>query len=286
MEKATVEDLASDYWLEMSSESVEAFLKMDCLDVEEADLAKALVRWGRFQVLKGGGDPQDGAQLRSTILPGLKLLRFAVWNQAEFTQLCREELRLVLSDSEKNAFLKAITTGDWRLLQCNTNQRNSPPIVFQLNFIQNSNCFSLFAAHLTFQLNKNVEFLGLQVKNTVSAYETSFTFKLVDSLQSIVIGKGSSEAQKIVCYGEQYCPISPKCTLAADVQYKLIFTFKHRFMFSFYSYHKRPYYTPPALPDLPVGIRNLISHNGLTLKVESSATLVFVKSMLFLKLPT
>jgi BTB And C-terminal Kelch len=110
--------LASDPWLGISLESVLEFLKLDCLSVEEAELVRALVRWGKFQVERDAGDPQQAEKLRATILPGLKHIKFAKLNQKEFAKLSVEELRDVLTAEEKLHIVQSLLLGDVKLLPC------------------------------------------------------------------------------------------------------------------------------------------------------------------------
>jgi hypothetical protein len=113
---------------------------MDTTDtVEEIDLVRALIRWGKFQVSKDG-DEYDGEKLRSKILHCLKLIRFAALSHKEFASLCLEELGVVLSAEEKHSIMMAIITEDLRLMPSNfdiyNNQakKQKPHILIKIPF--------------------------------------------------------------------------------------------------------------------------------------------------------
>jgi len=110
----TKQALASQDWLNISSESILEFLKMDCLDINEADLVRALIRWGKFQTQQSGDDAVEN--LRNKILPGLQKIRFGSFTQLEVAQLCEEELGEVLTAEEKYSILKSSVKGDWKMM--------------------------------------------------------------------------------------------------------------------------------------------------------------------------
>ena len=89
---------------------------MDCLVIEEADLVRALIKWGKYQLQKDSDDPTDGLKLRTKIWPALKLVKFASLTCKEFAQLCLEELGEVLHVEERHSILMAIVTGQWKLM--------------------------------------------------------------------------------------------------------------------------------------------------------------------------
>jgi hypothetical protein len=68
--KYTADALDSDFWLGSSLKTVQEFLKLDNLNINEADLVRALVKWGKFQVRK---DSEQAENLRDKILPALYL---------------------------------------------------------------------------------------------------------------------------------------------------------------------------------------------------------------------
>jgi hypothetical protein len=270
LSKVTAEDFQSEDWHNISPESVEEFLKMDCLDVEEADLARALVSWGRFQVHTEGGDPADSERLRSKILAGLRWIRFAFMNQDEFTQLCREELGAVLSEEEKISIIKAMTASCKQTLFPTVEKRKRPPTIFSLpweQFDQNVHQ-GPFMSNLIFRVDKSADFIGL---NSTATFEP-FRFELFNAFT--FIGSGSSEDEKITYCSQEYCQIRPKCTLTAGVKYNLAFTFLCRDAFLNFIHTNYQYFTLPL---------NSFTYNGLTLFIDSTELHVFVKSMLFVK---
>jgi hypothetical protein len=102
--KDSEQALASEHWLNLSSESMLDFLQSGRINVLEEQLVLSVVQWGKFQVEADGGDPQDGQILRAKILPALKQIRFAVVDRKNFAVLChRELLGPVLSVGEKLA---------------------------------------------------------------------------------------------------------------------------------------------------------------------------------------
>jgi hypothetical protein len=103
----------SQGWLNMSSDGIVEFLDLNCLiNIEEANLVRALIRWGKFQLLKHN----QNANLRSQILPGLRKIRFNSMNPKDITKLFMEELGEVLTGDEKLSIFMAIISGDWKLM--------------------------------------------------------------------------------------------------------------------------------------------------------------------------
>jgi BTB And C-terminal Kelch len=65
----TTEALDSSDWLNISADSCLEFLDMEGLNIKEADLVRALIRWGKFQLEQQDRDNVN-ENLRSKILPG------------------------------------------------------------------------------------------------------------------------------------------------------------------------------------------------------------------------
>jgi hypothetical protein len=267
------EDFRSINWLEICHQSVEEFLKLDCLGVEETDLAKGLISWGKYQVLKEGGDLKNLGLLRTKIIPGLKRIRFAAMDQDEFIQLCREEVGALLGKKVRSSILLAITS---KKKLAAHQKRKKPPIVFNLPCMQHFNKNKrrdLVTANLIFHVDERAEFIGLKVNTSIAAYGP-FKFELYNARNYTVIGSGSSEAKKIAYFGEEYCLIHPKCTLTESNKYNLSFTFPDAF--GKVVRPNFPYFTFPL---------NSFTVNGLTLTIDSTLVHVFVQSMLFVKFP-
>jgi BTB And C-terminal Kelch len=85
----TTEALASQGWLNVGLKTVQEFLKMDDLDIDEVDLVRELVKWGENQMQK---NPEQAENLRAKILPALHLIRFVGMSQEEVAKVCMEEL--------------------------------------------------------------------------------------------------------------------------------------------------------------------------------------------------
>jgi hypothetical protein len=96
--KYTADALDSDFWLGSSLKTVQEFLKLDNLNINEADLVRALVKWGKFQVRK---DPEQAENLRDKILPAVPLIRFVGMSHKDVAKVCVEKLAAVLSAEEK-----------------------------------------------------------------------------------------------------------------------------------------------------------------------------------------
>ena len=228
MQLNTAAALDSDSWLGISLESVLEFLRMHNIDaVEEADLVRALIRWGKFQ-LKKDGAPFDGEKLRSKILPGLNLIRFSALNSKQFANLCLEELGFVLSAEEKNSILMSIATEDTSLMPPSVVIKNNPArkrkasIVLKLpieksKFLHKNGPFS---SKLLFQLKKKATLAGLKLKIPQNV-KHFFTFKLKTLDVDETVWEGSSDKDLSSQSGEDFYKISPACSLQARTGYIL-----------------------------------------------------------------
>lgn len=112
----TAEALASKYWLVVSLKTVQEFLKLDQLNIDEIDLVRALIKWGKHQVLKDGDDPENGDKLRSKVLPALNLIRFFGMCYEDIAKLTVNELGTVLSADEKLQLMQSCLLGDEDLM--------------------------------------------------------------------------------------------------------------------------------------------------------------------------
>lgn len=83
----------------MSFESVKEVLGMEFLSCDEAELVRAVVRWG--------------GECPTKIVPCLELIRFAGISATQFADLSRRELQSILTLEEKHSILMALVTGDW-----------------------------------------------------------------------------------------------------------------------------------------------------------------------------
>lgn len=222
-------------WRDLSPESVEKFLMMDCLGFPEFDVLKALVRWGQGQVQKDGGDSKDTEKLRSKILSKLKLIRFYDLSQNEFAMLCQKELGGVLSADEKCSVFMVLATGNRNLLPTSLVAISKVPggkkrrlvVVRHLPYLirQNGLCDPferpLVVGFAIQSVRKYSTLTGLNVdiKHKLS---DSFTFELKEP-KGTCIAKGNSGEKDSPL--RHYSKITPWCTLAADKEYLLVFSF-------------------------------------------------------------
>jgi hypothetical protein len=220
-----MEAVGSKTWPSVSFESVQEFLRMDCLDIEEAALVRALIRWGKVQLQKDGDDPNDGQKLRLKILPGLHLIRFSAVSHLEFAQLCLDSLEEVLSGDEKHSIMMFIVTKDWKQMPAQIaptklTPREKPFIVFHLKptSVQHTagyrNYYNLLT--LTFQVDKKATLAGLTVEGP-SSYLADLRINLQFRDAGISFGNFSLE-------GKGFFKINPEVELTANAWYNLTFS--------------------------------------------------------------
>jgi hypothetical protein len=250
---------------------------MDCLNLEEPDLVRALIRWGKHQVQMDGDDSTDGQKLRSKILPALQFIRFAALSHNDFAHLCLKELGTVLHLEEKYSILMALATGEWNLVPTEvvtpesiTIPRKMPFTVFQLEFSQldsfyNSSFPSRLSSNLLFKLDKNADFVGLKVNSSQPGYK-AISCELFAA--GVVIGKCCTSRDKFDFEGEEFLQITPKCTLEAGTQYNLTFNLSCISLNDVSTF------------GIPLEKRSITVH-GLTLKIDSPHVKVHLEKMLF-----
>jgi hypothetical protein len=204
---------------------------MDCLDIGEADLVRALIRWGKFQLQKDGDDPNDGQKLRGKILPGLHLIRFVAVNHVEFLQLCFEGLEEILSLEERYSIMKFITTEDWKQMPAHIAPaqlapRRTPHFSFQpTNPLSHSGNGRSYIQFITFKLNKNAMLVGLAVKGSLSFLKnvriSLAVTKNLDSGRRPVLGLSQGEFSR---EGTEFFRATPNIDLLANTSYILTFS--------------------------------------------------------------
>lgn len=86
--------LTSDCWTSVSLDTVLDVMQTQCLEVSEYEKVKALVRWGKAQVLQSG-EVEDGFKVRRAIDKCLNFVRFFHLEHQEFARLCRSDLHEV-----------------------------------------------------------------------------------------------------------------------------------------------------------------------------------------------
>jgi hypothetical protein len=223
-----MEAVGSKTWLSVSFQSVQEFLHMECLAIEEADLVRALIRWGKFQLQKDGDDPKDGQKLRIKILPGLHLIRFSAVSHVEFAQLCLDGLEEVLSGDEKHSIMMFIVTKDWKQMPAQIaptklTPREKPFIVFHLKPTSLSGLHTGYRNYnklltLTFQVDKKATLAGLTVEGPPS-YLEGLKINLQAGGGAGIISTGIFSLES-----KGFFKITPELVLAANAWYNLTFS--------------------------------------------------------------
>jgi hypothetical protein len=201
---------------------------MDTTDtVQEIELIRALIRWGKFQVQKDG-DEYDGEKLRSKILPCLNLINIAALSHKEFASLCLEELGAVLSAEEKHSIMMAIIMEDLRLMPSNFNNYNNKAknqkrhilIVLPLEGSKLLCKKGPLINNFQFYLSKKANFVGFKLKVPENGINT-FTFEITPLNNRQIIWKGSLEKCHFPNRCEEFYKVSPVCSLEARIYYYL-----------------------------------------------------------------
>jgi hypothetical protein len=237
LELETKEALASQDWLNISSESILEFLNMDCLDINEADLVRALIRWGKFQTREDGDDAVEN--LRSKILPGLQKIRFGSFTQVEAAKLCEEVLGEVLTAGEKYSILKSYIRGDWKMMpigvvsssklapRCGPNERytfcplffDEIPAPFAQNLTNGTWSFD-------FQINKNADVIGVKLNLPACLNVTLASITLYNFLKDkFIVSKIADPQSRSLRRVEKFYSITSTQPLTADTKYTMSFTF-------------------------------------------------------------
>jgi hypothetical protein len=230
----TTEALNSSDWLNISAESMPEFLDMEGLNINESDLVRALIRWGKFQLEQQDRDNVD-ENLRSKILPGLRKIRFDSLNHEEIVKLYQEELGEVLSDGEKCSILMAVISGNWELMpkdvvpSIKLTPRHEPYTFCSLPYAadQNQNqlkCGNNFGQKIfSFQVDKNADIVGIKL-NLTAPYHKLITFSLREHNPDALMATGSVNITSLH-RGEVFCPFSTMQTLVAESWYTVNFQF-------------------------------------------------------------
>jgi hypothetical protein len=232
LELETKQALASQDWLNVSSESVLEFLNMDWLKIDEVDLLRALIRWGKYQTQRN-----EVGNLRSKILPGLQKIRFCSFSQLEVAQVCEEELGEVLTAEEKYSILKSFITGDWKLMPSSvvSSSKLAPrphgrytfcPLLFNEIPVSNLQNITDGTWTLYFQINKKAEFIGVKI-NLPACLHLQVTLSSVTlhtdlNYKRIVFGTATRGYTSQYRGEEFFKSIAPQ-NLAADTKYSLTF---------------------------------------------------------------
>ena len=241
MSTETPEAVCSETWLSVSFKTLEAFLRMNCLGIEEAELVGALIRWGKFQLQKDGDDPNDGQKLRIKIMPGLHLIRFSAVSHVEFVQLCLDGLEEVLSGDEKHSIMMFIVTKDWKQMPAQITPtklapRQKPFIVFHLKPTNSLPQHHYGYGHynnlltLTLQVDKKATLAGLAVEGPPSFLE-NLSINLTGQHRHVGGGTGRGKGHllnvsslTLSLQSKDFFKITPEVELAANTGYNLTFS--------------------------------------------------------------
>ena len=232
METETREALGSLAWQKIrSDDTIVEFLKLECLNISEADLVRALIRWGKFQL-----QTQDignlNAQLRSKILPGLHQIRFDSLTLKEFAQLCKEELGTLLTGDEKSSIFVSIVTDDWKMMPTDVVSssklapRHGPYTFCPLLYDEIPPKMAKLlvpSLSLPFEINKDAAIVGVKLNLTACLCDTLRSITLHNE-DDIVVGKGDP-ILKIQHRGEIFYKINADKSLTACTEYKLTLHF-------------------------------------------------------------
>lgn len=273
--------LASDYWSSASADTVLDVMQNNCLQLPECEKAKALVRWGRAQVVRDG-DAEDGFKIRCKIESVLKLIRFGEMEQEEFARLCHSDLHEVLSADEKCRIFESICLVDDELLplhfRCAARTESKWPLALDLPYKVHQNQIndSLVAlkSEIQFDVDRCVQLVGIQHllpsdnPNVEAANFDSFSFQ-VRKTGSLHILAGGNSADKFLSKGSEFFRVSPKCILSGHTKYSIDFVLPKVIQKSYY------------LSYVLESENNPVVDQGVTLKVHSQTINANVSQLVF-----
>ena len=273
----TTTAINSEPWLGISLESVQEFLRMESIDtVEEIDLVRALIRWGKFRLPKDV-DEFDGEKLRMKILPGLNLISFSALSLKDFAILCMEELGVVLSAKEKHSITKSIVYGDWSEMPPDVDVYNYPARkrrAFIVCKFSNEGSKLLvksgpFNNYLLFKTSKKATLIGLKLKLPKNE-KNCFTFEIRKwNNNNKLIGNGSSDKKQFSYRGDNFYKMSPACLLDAHTFYNLSISNPLVGKIEMFTKTKHEY--------------SLVTSDGLTLKFLTILDCSVVEALIFEK---
>jgi BTB And C-terminal Kelch len=237
LELETKEALASQDWLSISSKSILEFLNMDCLNIKEADLLRALIKWGKFQMRQSEDDAIEN--LRNKILPGLQKIRFGSFTQVEAAKMCDEVLGEVLTAEEKYSILNSFIRGDWKMMPIGVvsssklTPRRGPNERYTFCAIFFDEIPAPFAQNLTkgpwtfdFQINKKADVVGVKLNLPAWLNVTLASITLHNFLNGkYVVSSTADPKSAYLCRVEKFYRITSPQTLTADTKYTMSFTF-------------------------------------------------------------
>ena len=265
-----------------SPETVLDVMQANCLQVSEFAKVKALVRWGRAQVLQSG-EHEDGSSVRHKIEQYLNYVRFFDLEHQEFAQLCCTVVHDVLSAEEKNRIFESICLADPELMPLQFRAAGvkvdlHPAFMFALPYkehhlIKHVTIYPL-KSELQFEVDRKVQLVGLQhvpsvAVSVVKKNFDSFCFQVRETVSRDCPAGGTS-AHKLLSNGSEFFSVSPKCILEPDTNYTIdVFYSK---MVSTSAYYKNF--------ALESG-KETLTDNGLTLKLYSGFVNANVTQLVF-----
>jgi hypothetical protein len=232
LEVETKEALDSSDWLNISAESVLEFLDMECLNINEAVLVWALIRWGKFQLKQQNG---GGENLRSKILPGLRKIRFNSLTQHEVAQLCSKELGEVLTGDEKSSIFMSIITENWEKMPTDVvspsklTPRHAPYTFISLPYQEDPlerGSGNARQTAIRFHINKSATVIGVKLNTNAFGHDSLSSITLGTILNDIwtVIGIGDPKATSLH-RGEKFYRINSIKSLVGFKECYLMFKF-------------------------------------------------------------
>ena len=207
---------------------------MECLDINEADLVRALIRWGKYQLEQHDRD-NPNENLRSKILPGLQQIRFDSLSQQEVAQLFKEELGEVLTGDEKCSILMSIITDDWKMMPTDVVSstklipRHKPYTFISLPYdvdLSRRHVGDFREATICFTTNKKATLVGVKLNTNAFGHHSlsSITLKTILNGQLTSIGTGDPKLNYLH-KGQMFYKFSSTPSLVANAQYSLVFAF-------------------------------------------------------------
>ena len=240
--RQTAVAFASDSWLEVSLDSVQEVLRMECLNVSELEVVAALMRWGRAQLEEAHVEEEFGEKLRRKIESCLKLIRLPVLSHLEFTELCSHELGKVFSSKERYRVLECITLKKWDTLPAPiastvSTRRTRPTVAIKAPFVEDK-LLVLNAKELktsfSFHVDTKANFVGFLSLPPV--HETKFNANAFTRFHVVVSEKESGTEILREYFSNEREPLmfENACKLDANVKYCITFSLNYPYEGLFY----------------------------------------------------
>lgn len=208
---------------------VQEVLQMDQLEVPEKEVLEALMKWGQAQVEADGHDPSYNAKLRIKIGSSLKCVRWALFDNKQFAELCQRNLGQIFSAEEKLQVMECFAMNYWakmpeQLSPVCLKPRLKENFSLELDlrsgrkekFVKGKISFSL-------EVNKRCCFVGLKIINenhsgpVKDILEPNYLEVAETGYPTIILGQAGPESRTFM--------IQTKCILEVGVSYDFFFTF-------------------------------------------------------------